>query len=387
MKKLHGAILGLALLISGCCNTGHKLKQNHPPEPAATQASTTQATTEPATLDTHSKGMQRLDRMQALDEEIPVLQAEVDQKLKPINQLFDPAVRDANAPEALPALQKLTLAMKQKSLLVGDEEMAEKRINLLGVMVLLGDPMAEQDLVKISENKANPDQSLKATLSRLTGLWWRSHSEPAGQETIIEELQKMATADPSNDTLFHTLQSLAGFGAANEVISFKLENVIKATCTSQSAILWKARPRVGDVVEFHGTAMDGTPIDTKTMKGKVVVLSFWATYCRYSRAELPSLAELNAKDKDRGLVLVGVMADDNAEELANFKKDNTNVTWPNVAVTHEWRDAHWGIDGIPEKCIIGRDGRVAAPIQSYSPEDLAARVDALLAQGLQELNK
>ena len=81
------------------------------------------------------------------------------------------------------------------------------------------------------------------------------------------------------------------------------------------------------VMALAGKRLNGKRIDIARLRGKVVVIDFWATWCPPCVAALPHLKELYASYRKKGLVIIGVCEDDERAVLADFVKKN-NLTWP-----------------------------------------------------------
>ncbi|MGZ8843038.1 MAG: redoxin domain-containing protein [Pyrinomonadaceae bacterium] len=69
------------------------------------------------------------------------------------------------------------------------------------------------------------------------------------------------------------------------------------------------------------TKLDGTPFRLKEMKGRVVLLNFWATWCIPCRSEIPSLSAMQKDLEAKGLSVIGVSYDDTADLIQSFQKD------------------------------------------------------------------
>jgi thiol-disulfide isomerase/thioredoxin len=116
----------------------------------------------------------------------------------------------------------------------------------------------------------------------------------------------------------------------------------------------------GNPMEITGTLLDGTAFDQKTLKGKVVLVDFWATWCGPCIAEIPNMTAAYEKYHDKGFEIVGISLDEDRAEVEKFVADNA-TPWPILFAGKGWQDPvaeFYGISGIPQLALIGRDGNV-----------------------------
>jgi cytochrome c biogenesis protein CcmG/thiol:disulfide interchange protein DsbE len=117
---------------------------------------------------------------------------------------------------------------------------------------------------------------------------------------------------------------------------------------------------VGSVApEFSLADLDGNPIHLSELRGRPVIVNFWASWCGPCVEEFPLLREAAARHADEGLVVVGVVYDDRSEAARDFMARH-GATWP-AAMDPGGRVAEaYGIVGPPETFFIGRDGTIVA---------------------------
>ncbi len=141
------------------------------------------------------------------------------------------------------------------------------------------------------------------------------------------------------------------------------------------------RDHVGRVLPAFASIepMAGAPASLAALRGKVVLLDFWALWCGPCRASMPRLGELRRRHAAEGLEIVGITPDDSIE-IAPFLK-RIKVDYP------QWRDADsqlqakLGVGALPTLFVLDRAGVVRDVIVGMPDEDaLAAKVDALLAE-------
>ncbi len=117
--------------------------------------------------------------------------------------------------------------------------------------------------------------------------------------------------------------------------------------------------------------LDKAGVDTylESLKGKVVIVDFWATWCPPCRQEIPSFIEMQKKHGGKGLVVVGLSLDDETEAVSEFCKAQ-KVNYP-VFVVGQDATAAWGnIEAIPTTFILDKAGKkVGAPRVGYHSKE------------------
>ncbi len=120
--------------------------------------------------------------------------------------------------------------------------------------------------------------------------------------------------------------------------------------------------KMGKAPDFSVTDLDGKTVTLADLKGKVVVLNFWATWCPPCREEIPALIALHEKNKARGLVVLGVSMDEGGvAEVKEFVAKN-KMTYPVAMASSTIADDYGGVRAIPTTFIINRDGAIIEKI-------------------------
>ncbi len=111
--------------------------------------------------------------------------------------------------------------------------------------------------------------------------------------------------------------------------------------------------------DFTLKDMNGADIRLADLKGKVVLLNFWATWCGPCRLEIPWFVEFQEKYKGQGFRVVGISVDDPPEALPPFAK-RFKVNYPLIvgADREDVQKAYGPIFGVPITFIIDRNGRI-----------------------------
>jgi thiol-disulfide isomerase/thioredoxin len=116
-------------------------------------------------------------------------------------------------------------------------------------------------------------------------------------------------------------------------------------------------------LELTFTAVDGKKFDLADLRGKVVLLDFWATWCPPCLEEVPQLVETYGKFKDRGFEIVGISLDSDRGALEKFTAAN-QMTWPQFFDGKGWENElaqRFKIQSVPTMWLLGRDGKLVDP--------------------------
>jgi thiol-disulfide isomerase/thioredoxin len=110
--------------------------------------------------------------------------------------------------------------------------------------------------------------------------------------------------------------------------------------------------------DFTLESLDGNNMRLSDLRGKAVLLNFWATWCAPCKIEMPWFVELQSQYGSQGLQIVGVAMDDSSkDDIAKFAKD-MGVNYPVLIGKEAVGDAYGGVPALPESFFIGRDGKI-----------------------------
>jgi len=138
------------------------------------------------------------------------------------------------------------------------------------------------------------------------------------------------------------------------------------------------------------TKLDGGAFKLSDFRGKVLVVDFWATYCPPCVRQVPQLAELGKKYRDKGLEVIGLTSDDEAdqEKVVKFLKDagaDYTVGYDNQWLSSAFLKGTENEDGttpIPQLFVISRDGRVVEHLVGESPQRGIEYLEQVVSQHL-----
>lgn len=132
-------------------------------------------------------------------------------------------------------------------------------------------------------------------------------------------------------------------------------------------------------LELKFRAADGSDVDLEKLRGKVVLIDFWATWCGPCMAEVPNLVKTYERLKEKGFEIIGISLDQEAADLNRVTKAK-KMTWPQYFDGKGWQNdiaRKYGIDGIPAMWLVNKKGVVA---DTDARKGFAEKVEKLLAE-------
>jgi len=130
---------------------------------------------------------------------------------------------------------------------------------------------------------------------------------------------------------------------------------------------------------FTLTTFDGAPVTLAALRGKVVVLNFWASWCNPAcYDEAPVLERAWRTYRERGVVVVGVDMQDTAEAARAFI-ERFGLTFANAPDSQGKVAVEYGVYGVPETFFVARDGTIRAKhVGALTEAVVRAKLEPLL---------
>ena len=158
-----------------------------------------------------------------------------------------------------------------------------------------------------------------------------------------------------------------------ESVSGKKVNTIVSKPINPTAIGAKA-------LNFEGPNPEGEILSLESLKGKVTIIDFWASWCRPCRIENPNLVRLYKRMHDKGLEIVGVSLD---KSKVNWERaiEDDGLIWNHVSSLQYWKEpiaVLYGVRSIPEAFVLNEDGVIVA--KNLRGAQLDAKIEELLGE-------
>jgi thiol-disulfide isomerase/thioredoxin len=152
------------------------------------------------------------------------------------------------------------------------------------------------------------------------------------------------------------------------------------TTAAEAEIATGASCKAEGPANLNLTLKDMRDADFKmsSLKGKVVLVNFWASWCAPCLAEIPEFIKVREAYSEKGFEILGISTDDTPEQLRDFAERN-KVNYPLVQVTAEVEEAYGPVFGLPTSILVARDGSVCKRhFGPLSREELEKELKSLL---------
>jgi cytochrome c biogenesis protein CcmG/thiol:disulfide interchange protein DsbE len=167
-----------------------------------------------------------------------------------------------------------------------------------------------------------------------------------------------------------------------------------ANLLTAALLVWAAPrllPHLGAVVgvesgpattpAYRFVSLDGAELSDSTLRGKVVLVNFWATWCTPCRVEMPALERMHRRHEAEGFVVVGLAVDRASTAAVRDFVRERGVGYPIAHVGSEAEAIFGGVRGYPTSFLLDRDGKIRhTVIGPVAPVSLEPAVRRLLAE-------
>jgi cytochrome c biogenesis protein CcmG, thiol:disulfide interchange protein DsbE len=115
---------------------------------------------------------------------------------------------------------------------------------------------------------------------------------------------------------------------------------------------------LGDMPSFELDRVAGGKLNSEELKGKVLVVDFWATWCAPCIEEIPNYNQLAAQYKDQGVEVIGITLESGSLEDAKPKVEEFDMKYPVVMGDDAVVEGVGGLIGFPTTFLVGKDGKI-----------------------------
>lgn len=138
----------------------------------------------------------------------------------------------------------------------------------------------------------------------------------------------------------------------------------------------------GTAPEFTLPSRAGAPVSLASLRGQVVMINFWASWCGPCRQEFPLLDQIHRKYQPMGFAMLGVNVEPELADAERFLKE-TPVGFPILFDRTNAVTKQYGVSGMPTTILVDRKGRVRWLHRAYRPGDeneYIAQIRAMLRE-------
>jgi len=141
----------------------------------------------------------------------------------------------------------------------------------------------------------------------------------------------------------------------------------------------KSKSVLGEMPDVTMTTMDGREISREDLKGKVVFLNFWATWCAPCRREIPDFISFQEKYGGDDFTIIGVSLDEKGYEVVRPYAEEMGINYPIVLDEYNLGDKLGGIFAVPTTYFINEEGNIVGRKIGYFPEEeMKKQIDEML---------
>ncbi len=147
--------------------------------------------------------------------------------------------------------------------------------------------------------------------------------------------------------------------------SIMVPAILSLLFVGQIACAQPMLPKTEKAPNFKLKTQTGKVLELSKLKGKVVAVNFWATWCGPCVKEIPGFMEVYKQYKDKGLEIVGVSLDPKGWDVVRPYLERSKINYPIVVGDMALAEAYGGIDAIPATFIIDKKGNIVKKHVGY----------------------
>jgi len=315
------------------------------------------------------------------------LDGKLDEALPEPRKLLDPAERDKLKEPLLPILRDMRSVLREIESNPRYGGLAEYRlIDVIAMLHLLGDEEAQSWLTEGLKEDAN--QRLDAN-SVKTALDFATAADDAARTQAVDTFAKLAADHADRHQLggvAYLVLALTQPGPLEDRVLDTVRKKLSSSTAGEVALKYEAprklRGNIGKPVNFRATAIGGRVFQASELRGKVLLLHFFATFNQASLDEVRKINRIQVLNKAKGLEVLSVSSDREKPDLTLWLERNKRVNWPvlfdefTAEASQQWHPLtlQFGISKLPSTLLIDRKG----VLRFANPTDLDARVKELL---------
>ena len=204
----------------------------------------------------------------------------------------------------------------------------------------------------------------------------------ARDDAYEKALRELIKDYPQKEKPYHLLAILAAESPDDQARSIAtniLAQPVPGDARTTAQAILRRLDAVGKPLDIQFTALDGRTVDLSQMKGKVVLLDFWATWCGPCVGEIPHVKEAYEKYHSKGFEVIGISFDGDKQSLTRFVHSR-DLPWPQYYDGLVWKNkfgVQYAIDSIPTMWLVDKKGNLHT---EDARENLQDQVEKLLAE-------
>jgi thiol-disulfide isomerase/thioredoxin len=189
------------------------------------------------------------------------------------------------------------------------------------------------------------------------------NQNPPDMDGFLQEARALQKDFPQRAEVYPLLlmaASSADGDTARKIAQEVVDSSAPDDAKQQARGLLNKLDALGKPVDIQFTAIDGRPVDLAKMKGRVVLIDFWATWCGPCVGEVPNVKAAYDKLHNQGFEIIGISLDQDKDALTGFVKEQ-GMAWPQYFDGLQWGNKiarQFGINSIPAMWLVDKQGNL-----------------------------